>query len=171
MQLQQLRHIELGRLQDLRLVDVDVLKGVDAPCSLLDLTADRFRDELLDELLQVAAGRFPGHDLEHLFPDLPDLASLGIGCLADLRWPPLCEAYCEETKEIAVGGFDINMCLDESLPFAHKRPELVRSEVHAMEVCEAILALDFINPQLDLTERVILILVQVAQRNFNNTSL
>ena len=83
-ELQKLREVELRCLQDLRLVDIDVLKGVDAPCSLLDLTANRLRDELLDELLQVAGGRLPGHDLEHLFPDLPNLRGLRVGGLEHL---------------------------------------------------------------------------------------
>ena len=84
MKLKQLRHVELRRLEDLRLVNVHVLQGVDAPRRLLDLATDRLRHELLHELLQVAARRLPGHDLEHLFPDLTNLRRLRVGGLLHL---------------------------------------------------------------------------------------
>lgn len=40
-----------------------------------------------------------------------------------------------------------------------------------MEVGEAVLALDFVDAELDLTEGLLLILVQVSERNFNDTTL
>ena len=119
-ELKQLRHVELRRLEDLCLVNVDVLQGVDAPRRLLDLTANRLRHELLDELLQVATLSLPGHDLEHLFPDLPDLRGLGVGGLADLRRPTLGEADSEETEEVAIGRLHVDVRLDEGLPLADK---------------------------------------------------
>ena len=84
MKLEELGEIELRRLQNLRLVDVDVLEGVDAPRRLLDLATYRLRYKLLHQLLQVAARRLPGHDLEHLFPDLTNLRRLRVGGLLHL---------------------------------------------------------------------------------------
>jgi hypothetical protein len=43
------------------------------------------RDELAHKLLKIARGGFPGHDLHHLLPDLPDLAALSIGGLLNLQ--------------------------------------------------------------------------------------
>ena len=40
-----------------------------------------------------------------------------------------------------------------------------------MEVGEAVLALDFVDAELDLTESLFLILVQVGERNFEDTTL
>ena len=40
-----------------------------------------------------------------------------------------------------------------------------------MEVGQAVLALDLVNPQLNLAERLLLILVKVSQRDLNNTTL
>lgn len=57
------------------------------------------------------------------------------------------------------------------LPLANHGAELVRGHIHAVEVGEAVLALDLVNPQLDLTERVLLVLVQVGERNLENTAL
>ena len=171
MKLKELRHVELRCLQNLRLVDVDVLKGVDTPCSLLDLTADRLRNELQHQLLQVTAGRFPGHDLEHLFPDLPDLRRLRVRRLANLRWPTLGEADREEAEEVAVGRLHVNVRLHEGLPLADEGAELVRGEGHAVEVGETVLALDLVDPELDLEEGLLLVLVEVSKGNLDDTAL
>lgn len=40
-----------------------------------------------------------------------------------------------------------------------------------MEVGQAILALDFVNPQLDLAEGLLLILDEVSKRNLDDTAL
>ena len=40
-----------------------------------------------------------------------------------------------------------------------------------MEVGEAVLALDFINSQLDLAESTIFVLGEVTERDFDNTTL
>ena len=53
MKLEELGEIELRRLQNLRLVDVDVLEGVDGTSGLLDLTSNCFRDELGNQFLKV----------------------------------------------------------------------------------------------------------------------
>jgi hypothetical protein len=73
------------------------------------------------------------------------------------------ESNGEEAEEITISRLDIDMRLDESLPFAHKRTELVRGEGHAMEVGQAILSLDFVNAKFNLPERLFLILVEVAE--------
>lgn len=144
--LKQFRHIELGCLEDLGLVNVDVLERVDAPRSLFDLTTNRLGHKLLYQLLQVTARCLPGHDLEHLFPDFPNLRGLRIRCLPDLIRSALCEANSEQTKEIAVRGLHVDVSLDQRLPLANKRAQLVRREVHAMEIRQAVLALNRVDP-------------------------
>ena len=57
------------------------------------------------------------------------------------------------------------------LPLADHGAELVRGHVHTVEVGEAVLALDLINSQLDLAERVLLVLVQVSERDLEDTTL
>ena len=49
-------------------------------------------------------------------------------------------------KSVAVGGLDVNMCLNEGVPLAHKGAELVLGQVHAVEVGEAVVALDIFHP-------------------------
>lgn len=145
-QLHELGDVKLGRLQDLGLPHVDVLEGVDAPRRLLDLATDRLRNELLHELLEVAARRLARHDLEHLLPDLPHLRRLGVGRLANLRRSTLGKADGEEAEKVAVSRLDVDVGLDEGLPLADKGTELVGREVHAVEVGEAVLALNLVHP-------------------------
>lgn len=144
-------------------MDIHVLQRVDGPRRLLNLSPNRFWNKLLHQLLQITARRLPCHDLEHLLPDLPNLTRLGIRRLPHLRLAALRESNGEEAEEVTISRFDIDMRLDESLPFAHKRTKLVRGEGHAMEVGEAILSLDFVDAKLNLAERLFLILVEVAE--------
>jgi hypothetical protein len=164
--LEQLGHVKLGGLEDLGLADVDVVQGVDALekglatgfrttatpesmsatpahlAGLLNLAADRLGDKLLDELLEVGALGLAAHDLDHLGADLSDLGRLGVGGLLDLVEGALGEADGEETKDVAVGGADVDRGLDQGLPLADDGSELVGGEVHAVERGEAVLALE-----------------------------
>jgi hypothetical protein len=153
------------------LADVAVLEGVDALRRLLDLTADNLRDELLNELLEVARGGLTLRDLEHLLADLTDLRRLSVGRLLDLVRATLGEADGEEADEVTVGGLDVDVRLDQGLPLADERAELVRGEVHAVEVGQARLALDLVDTERDLAERVLVVLVEVSQRQLKDAAL
>lgn len=171
MKLEKLGDIKLGCLQDLCLADIDVLEGVDGAGRLFNLTADRLGEELLDELLEVAGSRFAGHDLEHLFTDLADLARLRVRGLFDLCGATLGETDGKETNEVAVGCLYVDVCLDESLPLSYEGTELVGGEVHAVEVCEAVLALYFVDPELYFAERLVVILAEVCEGYFDDATL
>jgi hypothetical protein len=57
------------------------------------------------------------------------------------------------------------------LPLLDKRTELVRGEIHTVEVGKAVLALDFVNSQLDLAESTVFILGEITERDFDNATL
>jgi hypothetical protein len=57
------------------------------------------------------------------------------------------------------------------LPLADERAELVGGEVEAVEVGQAVLALDLVDAELDLAERVVLILLQVGERDLEYPAL
>ena len=171
MELKELINIELGRLYDLCLTDVHVLQRVNASSGLLDLSANRLRYELLYELLQVARRRLTVHDLEHFLSDLPNLRRLRVRRLPDLVRATLGERDGEETDEIAIGRLNIDVSLDQGLPLADERAELVCGEVHAMEVCQTVLPLDFINAQLDLSKAMVFVLSKVSERDLDNPTL
>lgn len=135
MQLQQLVDIKLGCFDNLSFSDVHILYREDAPSRLFDLTTNGLWHKLLDELLEITRCSFTSHDLEHLLPDLPNLRTLGIGRLAELVHPSLGESDSEESYNVTIGGLDVDVSLDQGLPFANERAEFVRGEVHAVEVC------------------------------------
>jgi hypothetical protein len=70
-----------------------------------------------------------------------------------------------------VGGHDGDVGLNEGLPLADERAELVRGEVQAVEVGQAVLALNLVDAELDLAERVVLVLLQIGQRNLDDAAL
>ena len=122
-------------------------------------------------MLQGAAAGLALNDLGHLSPDRTDLRRRGVGSLLDLIGAALGKADREQAQEVVVSGLDGDVGLDQSLPFADERPQLVRGEVKAVEVCQAVLALNFINPELDLAERVLLILLQISEGNLDDAAL
>lgn len=57
------------------------------------------------------------------------------------------------------------------MPLADEGAELVGGEVEAVEVGQAVLALDFVDSELDLAESVVLILLEIGKRNFEYPAL
>jgi hypothetical protein len=148
-----------------------VLERVDALGGLLDLAANDLGDQLLGELSQSAGAGLALHDLGHLLADGPDLRRSGVGGLLDLVGPALGEADGEEAEQVVVGGLDDNVGLDEGLPLADERAELVGGEVEAVEVGQAVLALDLVDAELDLAEGVVLVLLEIGEGNLEYPSL
>lgn len=148
-----------------------VLERVDALSALLNLAPNDFRDELGGELGQVASRGFTGDDVGHLLPDLPNLRRPRVGRLLDLVGPSLGETDGEDADEVVVSGLDDHIGLDQGLPLAHERAELVGCDVETVKVGEAVLALHLIDAQLDLAESVVLVLLQIGERNLKDAAL
>lgn len=111
------------------------------------------------------------NDLSHLLSDSPDLRRGSIGGLLDLVRPALGEGDGEEAEEVVVSGLDSDVGLDQGLPLSDEGSELVRSEIKTVEVSQTVLSLDLIDTELDLSECVVFILLQVRQRNLENSTL
>jgi len=163
--------VELGGLEELDLADVDVLERVDALGGLLDLTADDLGDELLGKLRKSAAAGLTLHDVGHLLADLSDLRAAGVCGLLDLVGASLGEGNAEQTEEVVIGGLDDDVGLDQGLPLADERTELVGGEVETVEVGQAVLALNLVDSQADLAEGVVFILLEIGERNLEDTAL
>lgn len=149
----------------------NILQRVDTLGRLLDLTADNLGDQLGRKLSQGAADCLPLDNLGHLLADGANLGRAGVGGLLDLVRASLREGNGKQTDQVVIGGLDGHVCLDQSLPLAHKRAQLVRRKVHAIEVGEAVLPLDLVHPELDLTESVVLIVLQIGERCLEDTAL
>lgn len=139
--------------------------------SLLDLTTDNLGDELGCELCESAARGFALNDLGHLLSDSSDLRGGGIGGLLDLVGSALGEGNGEKAEEVVVSGLDCDIGLNQRLPLSDERPQLVGCEVETVEVGQAVLSLNLIHPELDLSECVVLILLEIRQRNLENSAL
>jgi len=139
--------------------------------SLLNLTTDNFGDELGCELCEGTAGGFTLNDLGHFLSDSSDLRGGGVGGLLDLVGSALGEGNGEQAEEVVVGGLDCDIGLNQGLPFSDERSQLVGCEVETVEVGQAVLSLNLIDSELDLSERVVLILLEIRQRNLENSAL
>lgn len=148
-----------------------VLEGVDALAGLLDLPADHLGDQLRRKLLESAGSSLALDDLDHLFPDSTDLRRGGVCGLLDLVGPALGEGNGEQTEQVFVGGLDGDVGLDQGLPLSYEGSQLVGGEVQAVEVGQAVLALDLVHPQLNLAEGMVLVLLQIGERDLDDPAL
>jgi hypothetical protein len=139
--------------------------------SLLNLTTDNFGDELGCELCEGAAGSFALNDLGHLLSDSPNLRGGGIRGLLDLVGSALGECNSEQAEEVVICGLDCDIGLNQGLPLSDERSEFVGCEVKTVEVGQAVLSLNLIDSEFDLSERVVLILLEIRQRNLEDSAL
>mmetsp|Transcript_21947 Transcript_21947/g.47922 ORF Transcript_21947/g.47922 Transcript_21947/m.47922 type:complete len:268 (+) Transcript_21947:153-956(+) len=171
MRLEQLGDVKLGLLEHLDLAQVDVLHRVDAVARLLDLLANNLGDEFVDEIPEIDGGGVSGHDVAHLLPDELLLGRVGVARLLELVLPLLGKADAEKAEDVAVGGLHVDMALDERLPLAHERAQLIGGELEAVELGEAVGALHLLALQLDLAVGLVLVLVQVGEANLEHAAL
>lgn len=170
MYLHKFRDIELGFLEHLRLANVHVLERIDGVARLFDFLSNRSGDELSEELTKLT-GSSSLHDLSHLGTDLSLLGSLSVRSLLKLRSTSLGESDTEETKHVSVGGLAVYPALDESGPLLDKRAKLILREGHSVEVGETRVSGNLLNAKLDLSEKEILVVVQIGERDLDDTSL
>lgn len=148
-----------------------VLERVDALRGLLDLTANDLWNQLVDQLVECAVRDLAGDDLSHLAANCADLGRRGIGGLFDLISTAFGESNREDADEVVVGGLDCDVGLDEGLPLADQGAQFVGGEVKTVEVGQAVLALNLIDPQAHLAESMLLVLLQVSKRNLKDAAL
>merc|ERR1719477_221544 len=167
----QLVEVKAGPL--LHLPDVHVVEGVDSLASFLNITGNGVRDQLVDDVLQVGGGHLAADDVDHLLADVPHLPSLGVGSLLGGQLLLACESNAENPEGVAIGGLDVAVGLDECLPLLHHGPQLVSGQAHAVEVGEAVLALDFLAHKLELSERPlgIVLVLQISKRDLVDAAL
>lgn len=171
MKLHELSQVELRLLEDLALADVDVLQGVDSVAGLLDLTANLLRDELGNEVLEVTGGSLTSHNVDHLAADVADLGGLSERGLAHLVETSLGESNHEDADLNTVGGTAVNMGLDKRQVLTNKRLGLVCGHVHSVEGSQAVAALNILALKLDLTEGVLLVLVEITEVDLIDATL
>ena len=140
-------------------------------CGLLNFATDDLRNKLSGELCKGAAGGLALDNLNHLSANGSDLRGGGVCGLLDLVGAALGEGNGEEAEEVVIGGLDGDVGLNQGLPLSDKGSQLVGCEVETVEVGETVLALNLIDTKLDLSECVVLILLQIRQRNLEDSAL
>mmetsp|Transcript_41387 Transcript_41387/g.73399 ORF Transcript_41387/g.73399 Transcript_41387/m.73399 type:complete len:296 (-) Transcript_41387:16-903(-) len=171
MKLHEFRDIKLGLLDDLDLPDENVLQWVDAFGLLRDLLTNGLWDELLDELTQRNRSNFLGHDVRHLLADLADLCRLSVAVGLHLVLTPLGECEGKQTHDEAICGLHIHVCLNECVPLPNQGALLVACQLETVEICQAAAALNVFNAQLDLPERLVVVLVEISEIDLQHAAL
>lgn len=139
-------------------------------CALLNLSSNNLRDKLACQLAQCACSGLSLDDFCHLLSDGSDLRAGSICGLLDLVWSSLREGDGEKSDQIIVSCLDGNASLDQGLPFSDQRSQLVGCEVKTVEVGQAVLALNLINSQLDLSECVVFVILEIGQGDLEDSS-
>lgn len=131
----------------------------------------------MDQVFEAVLLNIGLHDLHHL---LSDELLLGCFCVAsglDLSWSLLGESNGEHSDDITIGGLGLHESLDKGVPLLDHGASMVSGDVHTVEVRVAIVSLDFVNLELELspggTDLVLLVLhgvVAVIQRDRDNTT-
>lgn len=171
MELLELGHIDLGGLDHLDLEDVSVLEREDASGALGDLLSDGVERELLDKVFELVLGDVISDDVKHLFSDRVDLRALGVRSLADLSVHLGSESNGKDAEDVSVRSLDVEGGVDHRVPLSDERAELVGREVHSPEVGQAVASLNVLNAELELHVADFFVLLEVAKRSFENTSL
>lgn len=91
--------------------------------------------------------------------------------LLDLVGASLREGDGEQTEKIVIGRLHSDVGFNQRLPLAHKGSQLVGREIQTVEVGQAVLSLDFVHAELDLTEGMVLVILQVGKGDFEDTAL
>jgi len=124
-----------------------------------DLIGNHVKHELLDELFEVVFRALLGHHVHHPPSDLSDLSAIRIASRLQLVLLLGGESDAEHPQVISVGGFNVDMGLDQCLPLFDERTELVSCQVHSVEVGEEVVSSDIFTDQFDLSEAKLFIVV------------
>lgn len=171
MPLHQRGYVEFWLLKDLDLSDVAVLNRENGRRLALDLLSDGGRDELLHEGFEVSLGAEIAHDLGHLQADGTGLSRFGVARVLDLILLGLGEGNAEHTDNVSVSGSAVHVSLNDGLALLDERADLVAGHVHAVEVQEAVKALDVLNAKLDLAPGEGFVILEVSEAELDDTPL
>jgi len=112
------------------------------------------------------------HDFHHLLTDESLLRVLGIASGFDLTGSSAGETNAEESKKVAIGGLSLDEGLNEGVPLLDEGAKLVLSDVDAVEVGVAVVALHFLYLHLNLSPGLSTACsVQISQRYFKHSAL
>mmetsp|Transcript_69013 Transcript_69013/g.125938 ORF Transcript_69013/g.125938 Transcript_69013/m.125938 type:complete len:245 (+) Transcript_69013:194-928(+) len=171
MQFHELCDVKLRLLDNLHLPDQDVFQWVNALSLLLDLFPNSLRNELLYQIAQWALSGLGSHDVSHLLADLANLCRLSVAVGLHLVLTSLGECEGKQTHDEAICGLHIHVCLNECVPLPNQGALLVACQLETVEICQAAAALNVFNAQLDLPERLVVVLVEISEIDLQHAAL
>lgn len=99
------------------------------------------------------------------------MGALSVAGGSDLLLGSLSESNAEHSKQVSVRGLGLHECLNSGVPLLNNGAQLVPGNVHSVEVCVAIEALNFFDLQFHLSPGLLIIAsVQIGQRYFEHTT-
>jgi len=170
-ELEEFAKLEPRLLQNLHLPNVHIVERVGSLALLFDVLSDDVWNQFVDDAPQVAARDVANDVLHHLGTDLSDLTVLGIAGLSLGELIFVGESNAENAQKVAIGGFDINVGFDKSLPFLDHAAEFVSRQIHAVEVGQDISCLDVFGDEPEFPEGTLSIgiFLNIGERNFENS--
>jgi len=146
-----LQSVDLGSLEDLDFADGDVLEGIDEFASLVDLFAVGVGGKVGDQTVDGAVTNFLVEDFDDLLADGLDLGSLSVSGLLAVLGDALGEGDGEDTDDVAIGGLNVTVGLDQALPLADELAQLVSGHVHTEEGGLGSVSLNLVDNESDLS--------------------
>lgn len=125
----------------------------------------------MGELSKRAAGCLPLHDFDHLLANGTNLGRTSICGLLDLVRASLGEGDSKKPEEIIIRRLHGDIGFDQRLPLTHEGSQFVGREIEAVEVGQTVLALNLIHTELNLAESMVFIVLEVGERNLENSTL
>ena len=111
------------------------------------------------------------HNFHHLLSDKLLVGCFGVAGGFNLFVCLLCEGNAEHSKDVTIVRFSLDKSLNQRLPFLDHRASFVSGDIHSVEVREAVISLDFINLELELSKVLIFrFFVAVGKTNIEDTS-
>jgi len=131
-------NIEFGLLEGLDLSDDSIAQRIDKLASLHDLLGELINVvEGLNQVSQVVLLGFFSDDFSDLLSNGLNLLMLGITGLSELAGLSSSESSDENSKDVAIIGFNFAVNVNEGLPFSNELAKLISGHIHSMEVSQA----------------------------------
>ena len=112
------------------------------------------------------------HDLGHLLSNELLVGSLSVAGSLNLLRGLLGEGNGEHSEDVSVVGLGLNEGLNGGVPLLHHGLSLISSDVHTVEVSVAVVSLDLVDLELELSEGSLLRgVVKVGEGGLENSSL
>jgi len=153
-QLHEFSKIELWLLKELNLSynARGVLKREDfAGAFFMNLFTNFFFNEELDEILEGRLLDLREHNLHHLLSDKFLMGSFGVSSSLHLSGGLVSESNGEHSDNVTILGFSLDEGLNERMPLLDHCAASVSGNIHTVEVGVAIVSLDLVNLESDLS--------------------